>query len=81
MKFTRLMPLLRTRNLEQTVAFYRDRLGFECTQQSSDWAFVERDDITLMIALSPMRTNLSIDHASRALSIFRPTMSINSGVR
>jgi uncharacterized glyoxalase superfamily protein PhnB len=51
MKFTRLMPLLRTRNLEQAVAFYRDRLGFECTQQTSDWVFVERDDITLMIAL------------------------------
>ena len=52
MKFTRLMPpLLRTRNLPQTVVFYRDRLDFECTQQTSDWAFVERDGITLMIAL------------------------------
>jgi uncharacterized glyoxalase superfamily protein PhnB len=45
------MPPLRTHNLEQTVAFCRDRLGFECTEQSSDWAFVERDAITLMIAL------------------------------
>ena len=51
MKFTRPTPLLRTHNLEESVAFYRDRLGFECTKQTSDWAFVERDAIILMIAL------------------------------
>jgi len=36
MKFTRLMPLLRTRNLPQTVVFYRDRFDLECTQQTSE---------------------------------------------
>jgi uncharacterized glyoxalase superfamily protein PhnB len=51
MKFTRLMPLLRTHNLQQTVDFYRDRLGFHCSQMTTDWAFVERDNIALMIAL------------------------------
>ena len=51
MKFTRLMPILPTHNLEQSIAFYRDRLGFECTQQAHERAFVERDNITLMIAL------------------------------
>jgi uncharacterized glyoxalase superfamily protein PhnB len=51
MKFTSVMPILRTHNLEETITFYRDLLGFECTKQADDWALIERDNITLMIAL------------------------------
>jgi len=51
MKFQSLMPILRTHNLQQSMAFYCDRLGFKCTQKTDDWAFVERDGITLMLAL------------------------------
>ena len=51
MKFTNLTPLLRTHNLDQSIAFHCPRLGFACTNQTPDWAFVERDQITLMLAL------------------------------
>lgn len=51
MAFTKLMPLLRTRDLGQSIAFYCDRLGFTCTNQTDAWAFVERDHIELMLAL------------------------------
>src|SRR5882762_590164 len=48
--FTSLMPLLPTHQLERTIAFCRDRLGFECAQRSQHWALVERDSITPTIA-------------------------------
>ena len=51
MKLTSLMPLLRTHNLEQSIAFYRQHLGFACSQQHAEWAFIERDSITVMLAL------------------------------
>jgi uncharacterized glyoxalase superfamily protein PhnB len=45
------MPILRTQNLTQSIAFYCDHLGFQCTQKTDGWAFLERDKITLMLAL------------------------------
>ena len=78
MKFTRRMPLLRTRNLPQTVVFYRDRFDLESTQQTSDWAFVERDGITLMIALPNAHEPFDAPCFTGS-SIFQPTMSTNSG--
>ena len=51
MKFQGLMPILRTHNLQPSVAFYWDRLGFQCTQKTDNWAFVEHHEITLMLAL------------------------------
>ena len=33
MKSTPLVPMLRVGDIEQTIAFYRDVLGFACTNQ------------------------------------------------
>jgi uncharacterized glyoxalase superfamily protein PhnB len=51
-KFHSLRPLLRTKDLHATVAFYTTRLGFECDSLSDKdgWATLRRDSIELMVA-------------------------------
>ena len=52
MKFTSLRPMLRTKDLEGTIAFYTTRLGFACDGRSDadGWASMRRDDVWLMVA-------------------------------
>jgi len=51
MKLTALTPMLWTEDLVNTVAFYRDTLGFDCTAQMEGWASLERDGVELMLSL------------------------------
>ena len=51
MKLQSLMPVLRTHELQRSIAFYCDRLSFTCSEQTTEWAFVGRDELTLMLAL------------------------------
>jgi uncharacterized glyoxalase superfamily protein PhnB len=46
-------PVLYTKNIKETVAFYTDVLGFKCAGCNNDWtwAAVSRDEIELMVAL------------------------------
>ena len=51
MKLTALTPMLWTEDLDKSVAFYRDVLGFECTAQMEAWASLGRDGVELMLSL------------------------------
>jgi uncharacterized glyoxalase superfamily protein PhnB len=51
MKLTALTPMLWTDNLENSIAFYRDLLGFQCAAQMDGWASLEREGIELMLSL------------------------------
>jgi len=42
-------PLLQVFDLQTSLAFYRDILGFEVVQSTSDWAWLKRDDVELML--------------------------------
>lgn len=44
---TRISPKLVTDNMETTLAFYRDLLGFECTLQAQDYTILARNGQTL----------------------------------
>jgi uncharacterized glyoxalase superfamily protein PhnB len=50
--FQSLRPMLRTRDLPGTVAFWTDQLGFTCdgVSQEDGWASLSRDSVGLMIA-------------------------------
>jgi uncharacterized glyoxalase superfamily protein PhnB len=48
---TKLTPLLRVPDLDATVAFYRDVLGFECRNRLDGWVLLEKDGVELMLAL------------------------------
>ena len=52
MKFHNLVPMLYTTDLEATIAFYTNHLGFTCGEQNKDWdwAVLYRDDVELMFA-------------------------------
>jgi uncharacterized glyoxalase superfamily protein PhnB len=51
MKLNRLVPMLWVGDIEQTVAFYRDVLGFDCSNQMEGWACLVNHDVELMISL------------------------------
>jgi len=52
MSLQEIKPMLYTRNVEQTVNFYTNSLGFKCTNFMDDWSWaaVARDDIEIMVA-------------------------------
>ncbi len=53
MKFNALMPVLWTKNLEESIGFYTHVLGFSLVDANieSHWAFVERDEVRIMLTL------------------------------
>ena len=53
MKLTGISPVLLVADLERSVEYYRDRLGFECEVYGDppDFAAARRDDATLLLAL------------------------------
>ena len=42
-------PLLQVFDMPTSLAFYRDILGFGVKQSTSDWAWLERDGVELML--------------------------------
>ncbi len=53
---TRCRPMLAVTDLERTIAFYRERLGFMCTGTFGDppvWAEMIRDDVAIMFNAPP----------------------------
>jgi uncharacterized glyoxalase superfamily protein PhnB len=51
-KFTALKPMLYTKQLSETIAFYTTVLGFECTafEESWGWASLQKDEVEIMLA-------------------------------
>ena len=50
MKLTSLVPMLRTLDVDATINFYRDVLGFDCASRLEGWAALRKDDVEIMIA-------------------------------
>ena len=52
MKFEPIVPMIWTKELQKTVDFYCDILGFTCGNQSEEWgwAAVHKDQCEIMIA-------------------------------
>ena len=51
MKLENVSPVLAVKNIDDTVRFYRDLLGFECVNQMDGWAALRRDNVEVMISL------------------------------
>lgn len=47
MKLTKTIPALPVQNIEQAIAFYRDRLGFTIGHHDGGFARVTRDDVEI----------------------------------
>lgn len=52
MKIHELTPMLRTWDMRETIAFYRDILGFTCKTFNEDWgwALLSRDEASVMLS-------------------------------
>lgn len=52
MKFKKLTPMLWTKNLEKTITFYTEILGFTCSEYNSNWqwASLYKDETEIMLA-------------------------------
>jgi uncharacterized glyoxalase superfamily protein PhnB len=50
MKLRRVTPMLWTKDLAASIVFYRNLLGFECTNQTEGWACLQRDNVELMLS-------------------------------
>lgn len=49
MVFKALTPMLQTSDIDRTIGWYRDVLGFRCTRRTADdWCRLERDGVSLM---------------------------------
>jgi catechol 2,3-dioxygenase-like lactoylglutathione lyase family enzyme len=51
MKLTGLVPMLWTKDLDTSIAFYHDLLGFECIARVEGWASLSKDGVELMLSL------------------------------
>ncbi|WP_224485011.1 VOC family protein [Robertkochia aurantiaca] len=53
MKLQQLTPNLYTREIEKTIEFYVNNLGFNCTDYHKDlgWAMLEREGVSIMLSL------------------------------
>lgn len=61
MKFDRLTPMLWTNELTQTIAFYKDLLGFELDEYSEEWGWchMHKDQVNIMFAKPNEHMNFS----------------------
>ncbi len=52
MKLKELRPILWTDQLEETIDFYQNILGFTCGEKNEDWGWASmyRDDVEIMLA-------------------------------
>ena len=51
MKLKKLTPILWTKNLQETIAFYENNLGFVCRYQVERFAALVRDDVEIMAVI------------------------------
>lgn len=53
MKFNSLMPVIWTKNLEESIGFYTHILGFSLVDANLDthWAFLEKNNVQIMLTL------------------------------
>jgi uncharacterized glyoxalase superfamily protein PhnB len=51
MKLNSMVPMLWTDDLDASIAFYHDLLGFECASRIEGWAVLKKDAVELMLSL------------------------------
>src|SRR5262249_22136940 len=51
-KLTAVSPVLLSSDLDRSIAYYTDKLGFVCEYSDENFAIVERDDVSIFLALT-----------------------------
>lgn len=50
MKICSVVPTIWTNKVQETVEFYREKLGFQCAASMEEWSCLEHDGIEFMVA-------------------------------
>ncbi|MFI5135000.1 MAG: VOC family protein [Chitinophagales bacterium] len=50
-RLTQLTPTLWVENLETTIKFYEEKLGFSIRNKTNEWASLTRDEVEIMLAV------------------------------
>ena len=76
----RISPMLATANMEKTIAFFRDILGFTVTMQAPNYSIIERDNqsIHLQNAAKEEIMKLVRDHTEIYIEVSVSTPSGNT---
>ena len=56
MRLNNLTPMLEVTDMEETIGFYHDLLGFECTNRVDGWALLLNFGVEIMICLPNAHT-------------------------
>ena len=93
MKYKALRPILWTAQLNETIAFYKNVLGFTVDEQNDEWgwASLSKDDIELMLArpnehipfTKPMFTGsfyITTDHVDRLWEKLKDNAEVVYGI-
>jgi uncharacterized glyoxalase superfamily protein PhnB len=67
MKLNKLTPMLTVTNMDETIRFYRDVLGFECANRSEGWATLLNHGVEIMIALPNAHLPIEKPHFTGSL--------------
>jgi uncharacterized glyoxalase superfamily protein PhnB len=51
MKLENVRPVLAVNDIDETIHFYRDVLGFECANRMDGWAALRKDNVEVTISL------------------------------
>ena len=76
MKLESLHPMLAVNNIDDTVRFYRDVLGFECVNQMDGWAALCKDSVEVMI--SPPNAHEPFEKPALTGSIYFNTSDVDA---
>jgi uncharacterized glyoxalase superfamily protein PhnB len=49
-KLTGVSPILLSSNMERSIEYFRDRLGFECTRHGDTFTICKRDEVSIFVA-------------------------------
>jgi catechol 2,3-dioxygenase-like lactoylglutathione lyase family enzyme len=55
MKLEDVVPMMTVTDLDETLHFYREILGFECVNRTEGWAVVQKDSVELMLFTTEQR--------------------------
>lgn len=75
---TSLTPMLRTKQIKETIDFYVQILGFTCEHfsEESGWAYLQKDTVQLMLASE--NEHMPFDNCSFTGSLYFNTTNANS---
>ncbi len=50
MAFNALVTTLEVKNMDEAIQFYESLLDFKCISRESDWAFIQKDEVGIMLS-------------------------------